>query len=87
MFIELVKRLRDIDDSLSLCLNISKDNVYTISIDGMESGGYLYSYSSTDIKECYNKVDYFIDCLDDNDKLIKLIEEITNVPLEVIPCS
>ena len=71
MFIELVKKLRDIDDSLSLCLNMSKDNVYTISIDGMEMGGYIYSFSSTDIKECYNKIDYFIDCLDDNDKLAK----------------
>lgn len=87
MFLELVKRLRDIDDSLSLSLNISQDNVWTISIDSMSTNGYMYSFSSTDIKECYDKVSNYIDCLDDNDKFIKLIEEIINIPLEVVPCS
>lgn len=83
MFLELVKRLRDVDESLSLCLNLSKDNVYTISIDGMEVGGYLYSFSSTDIKECYDKVEYFIQCLNDSDKFVKLIDNILNEPLGV----
>ena len=83
MFLELVKKLRDVDDSLSLSLNLSEDNVYTISIDGMEYGGYLYSFSSTDIKECYDKVAYFIECLDDSDKFVGLLEDILNEPFEV----
>lgn len=83
MFLELVKRLRDIDSNLSLSLNLSKDNVYTISIDGMEVGGYLYSFSSTDIKECYDKVDYFIQCLNDTDKFVKLMDDILENPLGV----
>lgn len=83
MFLELVKRLRDVDESLMLCLNLSKDNVYTISIDGMEVGGYLYSFSSTDIKECYDKVEYFIQCLNDTDKFVKLMDNILNEPLGV----
>lgn len=83
MFLELVKRLRDVDESLMLCLNLSKDNVYTISIDGMEVGGYLYSFSSTDIKECYDKVEYFIQCLRDTDKFVKLIDDILENPLGV----
>ncbi len=83
MFLELIKKLRDVDDSLSLSLNLSEDNVYTISIDGMEYGGYLYSFSSTDIKECYDKVEYFIDCLDDSDKFVGLLEDILSNPFEV----
>lgn len=84
MFLELVKKLRDVDDNLSLSLNISKDNVWTISIDGMEYGGYLYSFSSTDIKECYDKVEYFIECLNDSDKFTALLEDILANTFEVV---
>lgn len=83
MFLELVKKLRDVDDNLSLSLNLSKDNVWTISIDGMEFGGYLYSFSSTNIKECYDKVGYFIECLNDVDKFANLLEDIIENPFEV----
>ena len=83
MFLELVKKLSDVDDNLTLSLNLSKDNVWTISIDGMEYGGYLYSFSSTDIKECYDKVDYFIGCLKDSDKFMSLVEDILENPFEV----
>lgn len=83
MFLELVKKLRDVDDNLTLSLNLSKDNVWTISIDGMEYGGYLYSFSSTDIKECYDKVEYFIECLNDVDKFTSLLEDIIENPFEV----
>jgi hypothetical protein len=83
MFLELVKKLRDIDDSLSISLRLSDDNIYTISVDGMWEFGGLYSFSSPDIVECYNQVNYYISCLTDNDKFDKLVEKITTESLEV----
>lgn len=84
MILELVKRLREIDDNLSLAINLSKDNVYTFSIDSNEIGSYLYSFSSTNVKECYDKIDNFIDCLEDNEKFCNLFEEILKQPFEVV---
>lgn len=84
MLFELVRKLKAIDDSMSIAINLSKDNVWTLSVDGMEVGEYLYSYSSTDLLEAINKIDNFIDCLTDNSKFEKLLSSILNEPLEVI---
>ena len=83
MFTELLRKLRDVDEDLSLAINLSKDNVYTISVDGMEMSGYLYSYSSTDLLEAINKIDNFIDALTDNEKFEKLLKDILEQPIEV----
>ena len=83
MLLELVKRLRDIDSNLSLAINLSEDGVYTFSIDSMNVGSYLYSYSSTDCIDCYNKILYFINALTDNEKFEKLFDDILSTPLEV----
>lgn len=84
MLFELARKLKAIDDNLSIAINLSKDNVWTLSVDGMEVGEYLYSYSSTDLLEAINKIDNFIDCLTDNSKFEKLLSSILNEPLEVI---
>lgn len=83
MFIELVKRLSKLDDSLKLSLNLTADGVFTIAIEGTgyENDCY-YSYSSTDIVECYDKAKYFIECLSDSDMFDKLVNEISNELLE-----
>lgn len=83
MFTELLRKLRDVDEDLSLAINLSKDNVYTISVDGMEMSGYLYSYSSTDLLEVINRVDNFIEALTDNEKFEKLLKDILEQPIGV----
>lgn len=83
MIFELVRRLKAIDDNMAISINLSKDNVWTLSIDNMDMGGYLYSYSSTDCLECIEKINDFIDCLQDNDKFDKLLSDILNDPFEV----
>ena len=83
MIFELVRKIRDIDDNMAISINLSKDNVWTLSIDDMDIGGYLYSYSSTDLKEAIDKIDNFIDCLQDNDKFDELLKEILGEPFEV----
>ena len=83
MLFELIRKLRDVDDELSIAINLSKDNVYTLSIDGMEKGSYMYSYSSTDLLEAINKLDNFIDCLTNTEKFEALINEILDEPFEI----
>lgn len=83
MIFELVRKLKAIDDNMAISINLSKDNVWTLSIDNMDMGGYLYSYSSTDCLECIEKINTFIDCLQDNDKFDKLLSEILGEPFEV----
>lgn len=82
MFLELVRRLSKLDDSLALSLNLSQDGVWTISIDVLELG-YIYSFSSTDIAECYSRVNKYLDCLNDEEKFEELVSEILDEGFEV----
>ena len=59
------------------------DGVYTLSVDAMDDIGEYYSYSSTSILECYNKVYNFVEALGDTDKFNKLLNDILNIPMEV----
>ena len=82
MFLELVRRLSKLDDSLALSLNLSQDGVWTISIDVLGLG-YIYSFSSTDISECYGRINKYLDCLNDEDKFEELVSEILDEEFEV----
>lgn len=83
MIEELLRELRDVDEDLSIAINLSKDGVYTFSIDNMSIGNYLYSYSSTSILDCLDKIRNFITALTDNEKFEKLFEDILSTPLGV----
>lgn len=83
MIEELLRELRDVDEDLSIAINLSKDGVYTFSIDNMEIGNYMYSYSSTSILDCLDKIRNFITALTDNEKFEKLFEDILSTPLGV----
>ena len=83
MFVELARKLKDADSNLRLSLHLSKDGVYTLSVDAMDIVGEYYSYSSTSLLECYNKVYDFVEALGDTDKCNKLIDDILNIPMEV----
>lgn len=81
MIIELSKRLGEVSEDLSLVVK-SMDNIFTMGIYA-ENIGVIYSFSSTDKSETYSKISYFIDCLNDEDKMEELINEVSNVELEV----
>ena len=83
MFVELARKLKDADSNFKLSLHISKDGVYTLSVDAMDMAGEYYSFSSTSLLECYNKVYYFAEALGDTDKFNKLVNDILNIPMEV----
>jgi hypothetical protein len=83
MFVELARKLKDTDSNFKVSLHLSNDGVYTLSVDAMDDIGEYYSYSSTSIVECYNKVYSFIEALGDTDKFNKLFNDILNIPMEV----
>ena len=83
MFVELARKLKDADSNLRLSLHLSGDGVYTLSVDAIDMLGEYYSYSSTSLLECYNKVYDFVEALGDTDKFNKLIDDILNIPMEV----
>lgn len=81
MIIELSKRLGEVSDELSLVVKYN-DNIFTMGIYAQDIG-VIYSFSSTDKAETYSKINHFIDCINDEDKMEELIKEISNVELEV----
>ena len=81
MIIELSKRANEIDESLSIFINVS-DEIYTLGIYADEIGP-MYSYSSTNLEECYSRVSKFIDCLTNNDKMDKFLQEVLEKDFEV----
>lgn len=83
MIEELLKRLSKVDNDVELRLSLSNNGVYTFSVYSNIIEDDLYSYSSTSLLECGNKINKFIDCLEDDNKLKNLIDEILNTPLEL----
>ena len=83
MFVELARKLKDTDSNFKVSLNLSNEGVYTLSVDAMDMLGEYYSYSSTSLLECYEKVWNFIEALGDTEKFNKLLNEILNIPMEV----
>jgi hypothetical protein len=43
----------------------------------------MYSFSSTDVTESYNKIVEFMECLEDTDKFFDLVRRIEEEPLGV----
>lgn len=82
MLLELAKKLNFIDNDLALSISVSKDGRFTFGVYSYTLGD-LYSYSSTNVEECYKKVVEFAECLKDGGKFSKLINSILNEPLEV----
>ena len=81
MILELLKNLSKVDSSLDLSMNYSSDGVYTFSVG--DERVRMYSFSSTDVTECYNKIVEFMECLEDTDKFFDLIRRIEEEPLGV----
>lgn len=83
MFVELARKLKDTDSNFKVSLHLSSEGVYSLSVDAMDDIGEYYSYSSTSLLECYEKVWNFIEALGDTEKFNKLLHEIMNIPMEV----
>lgn len=81
MIVQYAKDLGKLDSSLSIKINVV-DNVFTMEVVSEEIGT-LYSFSSTSLSEVYKKILNYKDCLEDVDKFNSLLDEISNVPLEV----
>lgn len=80
MLLELCKRLSRIED-LSLEVKYDGSRIQ-LQVKNDEIGS-LYSYSCYDVKEAYDKVNEFIECLVDSSKFDKLRSDILEVALEV----
>jgi hypothetical protein len=74
MFVELSKKLSEVDNSLGIVLNVSK-NIFTVGVYSSYTD-IIYSFSSTDLLEAYQKVDNFINCLKSSEEFDKLVKEI-----------
>lgn len=80
MLLELVREMSKVDGELSLRLGYN-EGLYSLSVYVSDLGD-IYSFSSTDIAECYKKVQDFIECLKDEERFYSLVETINNEPLE-----
>lgn len=80
MIIDLAKRCSNIDEDLSIIINVI-DGMYSLGVYANEIGT-MYSYSSTDLSDAYNRVNKFIDALSSNEKFDKLVEEVLEKALE-----
>lgn len=81
MITDLAFRANRIDEDLSIIINVSED-MYTLGVYA-EGLGTMYSYSSTDLEECYSRVSKFIDCLTNGNKMDKFIKEVLEEDFEV----
>ena len=81
MITDLAFRANKVDEGLSIVINVGED-MYTLGVYADELGT-LYSYSSTNLEECYSRVSKFIDCLTNSDKMEKFIQEVTEGDFEV----
>lgn len=79
MFVDLCKRANAIDDCLSIIMNVD-EGIYSLGVYA-EGIGTIYSYSSTDLPETFEKVNRFIDCLTDKDKFKNLFNEVQEMSL------
>lgn len=80
MIIDLAKRISDVDESLSVILNVT-DGIYTLGVYAEEIG-IMYSYSSTNLNESYNRINKFTEALRSNEKMDELVEEMLEKSLE-----
>lgn len=81
MIIDLSKRANKVDEALSIFINVS-DEMYTLGVYADELGP-IYSFSSTDLEECYSRVSKFVDCLTNGEKMDKFMEEVLQGDFEV----
>lgn len=83
MFIELAKKLRDIDSNLSLMLSVD-NTLFTLGVYNPSENVAYYSFSSTDLLETYQRVNKYISCLGSATKMSNFVEEVTNGNWEVV---
>lgn len=81
MITDLAFRANKVDEALSIIINVS-ENMYTLGVYADELGT-MYSYSSTNLEECYSRVSKFIDCLTSNEKMEEFVGEVLQGDFEV----
>lgn len=81
MIFELTKLLEKIDNSLSIKVS-TEGSITCIEVES-DIIGSLYSFSSTNRLEVFDKVRNYIGCLEDCDRFEQLIKEVSTEFLEV----
>lgn len=81
MITDLAFRANKVDEALSIFINVGED-MYTLGVYADEIGP-LYSYSSTNLEECYSRVSKFVDCLTNREKMDNFVEEVLQGDFEV----
>lgn len=81
MITDLAFRANKVDEDLSIIINVSED-MYTLGVYA-DKLGTMYSYSSTNLEECYSRVSKFIDCLTNPEKMKEFVGEVLQGDFEV----
>ena len=81
MITDLAFRANKVDEDLSIIINVG-ENMYTLGVYA-EPLGTMYSYSSTNLEECYSRVSKFIDCLTNSEKMKEFVGEVLQGDFEV----
>lgn len=80
MMLELAREMSKVDGDLSLRIGYS-DGSYSLSVYVSDLGD-IYSFTSTDVAECYKRIQDFIECLKDEERFFNLVREVETKPLE-----
>jgi len=80
MLLQLAECVSSLDSGLSLSIN-KTDSLYTFKVVSEDIGD-MYSFSSTNSYECFDKIVKYIEAMSDADKFVSLIKEIETIPLE-----
>lgn len=83
MFVELAKKLREVNSDLSILLHVD-GTLFTLGVFNPKEDVAYYSFSSSNLFEVYSRVNHYITCLKDSDKMNDLVKEVTNGNLEVV---
>lgn len=80
MMLELAREMSKVDGDLSLRIGYL-DGSYSLSVYVSDLGD-IYSFTSTDVAECYKRIQDFIECLKDEERFFNLVREVETQPLE-----
>lgn len=83
MLLELAKKINTVSDGDFQLLVDYDGTIYTLGVYN-EILGTLYSMSSAKIEECYERINKYIESLEDNDKFYEFVKEVSEKEFEVV---
>ena len=83
MLLELAKKINTVSDGDFRLIVDYDGSIYSLGVFN-EILGVLYSMSSTKIEECYERINKYIESLEDNDKFFEFVKEVSEKEFEVV---